>query len=223
MEIHKDSRRILLKELRAEGTPQTDMYGMRLFPSNTIKTILDLGANIGFYSTAFRYFQPSARIIAIEPDQYNFKLLIRNVSNLEIETYNLALGPGGEVSKNKGKFSVTHKFSPEPNIVEGTEKCQSLLLNNIIEKYNIELDKVFIKIDTEGAERFVFNHLPSEEIIRKSTATSMEVHNRLYGMFDVANTIKWAQEKFASTHNIYSYSRNRTAVHLTIINKNIKF
>ena len=219
MEIHKDSKRILLKELRAEGSPQTDVYGIRLFPPNTIKTILDLGANIGFYSTAFRYFQPNARIIAIEPDLYNFKLLARNVSNLEIEAYHFALGNGQEVSKNKGKFSVTHKFSPEPTAIEGTEKCQSLLLTDIVEKYKIDTDKLFIKIDTEGAERFIFNHEPSEEIIRKSIGTSMEVHNRLYGMFDVASTIKWAEEKFGSTHNIFSYSRNRTAVHLSIFLK----
>jgi FkbM family methyltransferase len=219
MEINRDSRRILLKELRTEGTPYTDMYGMRLFPLNSIKTILDLGANIGFYSVPFRFFQPNARIVAIEPDKSNFNMLTENTQNLDIEVYNLALGNGKEVSKNKGKFSVTHKFSPDAS---GNEKCQSLLLNDIVEKYKIDLKGLFIKIDTEGAERFIFNHNPSEDIIRKSIGTSMEVHNRLYGIFDVASTIKWSQDRFSSTHNIYSYSRNRTAVHISFISKEIK-
>jgi hypothetical protein len=224
MEINRDSRRILLKELRTKGTPYTDMYGMRLFPLNSIKTILDLGANIGFYSVPFRFFQPNARIIAIEPDKSNFDMLKKNTENLDVEVYNLALGNGKEVVKNKGKFSVTHKFSPDSNGNESeNEKCQSLLLNNIIEKYKIDCNGLFIKIDTEGAERFIFNHNPSEDIIRKSLGTSMEVHNRLYGIFDVENTVKWAQDRFSSTHNIYSYSRNRTAVHISVFSKEIKF
>ena len=219
MEIPKDSIRILLKELMAEVTPQTDMYGIRLFPKNSIKTILDLGANIGFCSVGFRFFQPNARIIAIEPDKNNYNMLVKNVENLEIETYNIALGNGKEFSKQEGRFAVTHKFTPETNAVEGAEKCQSLLLGDVIEKYKIELDRLFIKIDTEGAECFIFNHLPSEEIIRKSIGTSMETHNRICRTFTVEETIKWAKDRFSTTHNIYSYSRNRTAAHLSIFKK----
>ena len=81
MEIHRDSIRILLKELRTETIPQTDMYGIKLFPLNSIKTILDLGANIGFYTVPFRYLQPNARIVAIEPDKENFAMLLKNVAN----------------------------------------------------------------------------------------------------------------------------------------------
>jgi len=45
----------------------------------------------------------------------------------------------------------------------------------------------------------------------------MEIHNRLPGIFDVPSSIKWANEKFSSTHNIY-YNIGK-AVHLSLINK----
>ena len=218
MEINRDSKRILLKELRTEQIPQTDMYGMRLFPPNSIKTILDLGANCGFYTVPFRFLQPNARIVAIEPDKNTFNLLTRNVSNLEVETYNVALGSGEEVSKGKGKFSVTHMYLPN---MDGTEKCQSFSLDKIIEKYQMDCDKLFIKIDTEGAECSIFNHLPSEDVIRKSIGTSLEVHNRICRTFDVGQTIQWAKDRFSETHNIHHYSRNRTAVHLSVFSKSV--
>jgi len=217
MEIHgKATRRILFKDLRIEVMPQTYMYGIRLFPLNSIKTILDLGSNIGFYSMAFKFFQPNARIISIEPDKNNFNLLVRNVSNLRIEAYNIALGPGGKVGKIRGRFSTSHRFAPEAPEINGNEKCLSFLLNNIIEKYKINCNNLFIKVDVEGAEQFIFNHLPSEEIIKKSLGTSMEVHR----MFKAENVIQWAEDKFSNTHDICVHRGKAT--HLSIFSKNIK-
>ena len=152
MIISKESVHVLISEMKKDMPLYMHMYGMRLFQVNTIKTILDIGANCGLYSTAFRFFQPKARIISIEPDKDNYKDLVSNTSNLDIETFNVALGDGNEVSKITSEYSVTHQFRQSSIVMPEKEKCCSLLLNDMIESYKIDTNGLFIKIDTEGGE-----------------------------------------------------------------------
>lgn len=235
MESGRKTKNILLKEMRhiwdkydkqKESIPFIYMYGIRTFPVHSIKTILDIGANVGFYSVAFRFFQPRARIVAIEPDFDSYNFLVNNTKNLSIETYKMALGNGESVGKIAGRNSLSNAYSPNSN----EKKCESLLLSDMIKKYNIDTNDLFIKIDTEGAEEAILNHNPSEEIIRKSLGTSMEIHhrccnykfiNRINIVERIENRDRWIEwaRGFSNTHNIYHCSERLT--HLSILNKSI--
>jgi FkbM family methyltransferase len=219
MVIPKYSQRILLNEIRSYSLPYMHMYGMRLFPLNSIKTILDIGANCGLYSVAFRFFQPNARIISIEPDKENYNNLIKNTANLDIETLNIALGNGNEVGKITGKCSLAHSFSNISTETLEQERCTSLLLNNIVEKYNIDLKGLFIKIDTEGGEYVIFGHSPSEDVIRNSMGVSMEVHHCIPNVIDKNETVAWAN-KFSNSHKIFCSSHRKWS-HISIFLKEI--
>jgi FkbM family methyltransferase len=219
MIIPKHSKDALLNEMRSYSLPYMYMYGIGLFPLDSIKTILDIGANCGLYSVAFRFFHPNARIISIEPDKENYNNLIKNTANLDIETFNIALGNGDEVVKISGKCSLAHSFSNIPKEVSGQERCSSLLLSSIIEKYNIDLKGLFIKIDTEGGEYVIFGHFPSEYVIRNSMGLSMEVHHCVPNVIDKKETVVWAN-KFSNSHKIFCSSHRRWS-HISIFLKEI--
>jgi FkbM family methyltransferase len=72
----------------------------------SVQTILDVGAGAGAHTVHFACHHPAARVIALEPTQFNFVLLRRNtLANPRIETYRAGLyntttrldlvGPGG--------------------------------------------------------------------------------------------------------------------------------
>src|SRR5690606_28093744 len=42
------------------------------------RTVLDLGANVGITPSVFAARWPSARIVAVEPEERNFELLLKN-------------------------------------------------------------------------------------------------------------------------------------------------
>jgi FkbM family methyltransferase len=58
----------------------TDLWGNRQYaiPARSHETIIDGGANIGLATVYFALTYPDAQIVAIEPEESNFKLLERN-------------------------------------------------------------------------------------------------------------------------------------------------
>ncbi len=123
--------------------------------------MLDIGANIGWYSLLFdRYAPPSINIYAFEPDPLNFGLLAVNarrnsahrvtcipkaLSDKE-ETRTLYLYP----NKNRGRHSLLPINSGEEVEVATTT------VDNFIQRAQLDPQRIkFVKIDVEGYEYFV--------------------------------------------------------------------
>ncbi len=66
-------------------------YGLRQ-QLKYVKTILDIGANVGFFSIAARADYPSAKIHAYEPNRRSFAFLKSNTEQLGIDIYQEAVG-----------------------------------------------------------------------------------------------------------------------------------
>ncbi len=75
------------------------------------KTIIDGGANIGFFALKVKNELPNAKIICIEPDKDNFRILqknLENYSNVFFENYDQAIKMGIEARKRViNEFDVT--------------------------------------------------------------------------------------------------------------------
>tara|TARA_B100000035_G_C20922884_1_gene519338 strand:+ start:279 stop:959 length:681 start_codon:yes stop_codon:yes gene_type:complete len=126
--------------------------------SNKINSeiLLDIGANIGFYSILLS--NEFAKIYSFEPNRRNFRVLKKNIENnnlKKIKIFNYGLGENKEIllgkSKTKGELFQTSGFAVSKDNCEG-EKV-------LIEKGDSVLefkDKTMtIKIDVEGFELFV--------------------------------------------------------------------
>jgi len=126
------------------------------------KILLDIGANIGFYSILFS--DRFERIYSFEPNERNFKVLKKNIENNKlknIQVLNFGLGENEEVlignSNTKGELFQTSGFA----ISKDNKKGERVIIkkgDNVLQFKNKTLT---IKIDVEGFEFFVLKGLKS--------------------------------------------------------------
>jgi FkbM family methyltransferase len=122
-------------------------------------TVLDLGANIGFYTLyAAKLVGNKGKVYAFEPEPKNYQLLLRNI---QINNFKNIIPIQKAVSNSNGKTQLyldktnlcKHSFS-ENNISEksGSIEVETTTLDTFF-KDKLEFDRIdFIKIDVEGAE-----------------------------------------------------------------------
>jgi FkbM family methyltransferase len=124
----------------------------------TPKNIIDAGANVGYASILFANIWKNASIVAIEPEEENFKMLLKNTApypnikclraaiwskkcRLEVENVNAA--------------AFSFQFHESQN--DGNAKIDSVTINEIKSYFpnnNVDL----LKIDIEGGELEIFKN-----------------------------------------------------------------
>lgn len=122
-------------------------------------TILDIGANIGFYAKLLSKFTTSkGKVFCFEPDSQNFKYLQKNTRGIEnISLFNKAVSDKSDViNVYKSKLlNVDHRTYPVNNY-DSVEEITSVSIDELIDQKII--DKVdVIKIDIQGYELTAFN------------------------------------------------------------------
>ena len=130
------------------------------FVDPTIKTIFDVGANMGQFSNAARCFYPKANIFSFEPDPETFKTLVKNTQKFSnISAYNYAFGnEDGMIEFNKNSYHHSssilklHKENtdfPGGNIT--TIKVDIFCLDTKIVDFAIQ-KPALLKLDVQGFE-----------------------------------------------------------------------
>jgi len=131
-------------------------------------TILDIGANIGYYTlVASHHAESSGKVLSFEPEPENYKILKKNTQNKKnTQVFQYALGDKKTEKKlylsssNKGKHSLA-PLEGESNSIQ----VPIITLDEVLQEINI--DKVdIIKMDIEGAEALAFAGM--SETLKKS-------------------------------------------------------
>ena len=134
------------------------------FLSNKINSeiLVDIGANIGFYSILFS--DQFDQIYSFEPNKRNFKVLKKNIDNNKlknIQIFNFGLGENKEFlignSNSKGELFQTSGFS----INKDNKKGEKVSVQKGDEVLHFKNKTITIKIDVEGFEFFVLKGLKS--------------------------------------------------------------
>lgn len=123
------------------------------------KVVVDVGANIGWYTINLGKLKNVEKVFAFEPIPYTFEYLKRHVSLNEVskaEIFNCGLS--NEVGQREFFWTTEETGSSSmANIRERSAidvvKCELDTLDNFMKDRNISVD--FLKIDVEGAELFV--------------------------------------------------------------------
>jgi FkbM family methyltransferase len=170
----------LHREYDTAGTRQHDEIVKRYevaCASGRPPLIIDLGANVGLSSVLLARTWPSATVVAVEPDENNFRMLRRNVSSLS----NIAPIHSGiwdtqttlavaDATADPWMVSLVESRDPRRGI-------RAITVQDILARY--DHTHIFIaKIDIEGAERELFRS--NHDWLDRVDLVMIELHDWLY-------------------------------------------
>lgn len=146
--------------------------------------ILDLGANIGLFSILYAYRFPGKKVVAVEPESENFRILQKNVENGQISVFTEKAGMWYRKSDlrvidhgNNWAFSVEEIDQEDrqvPDAVKGID------IDSLCDKYELK-GGLLIKMDIEGSERQIFEHIGEAKWLDRTAVLIMEIHDRPEG------------------------------------------
>jgi len=151
-----------------------DVFFDRIYHFNvgfTPQFILDCGANIGLSSIYFKNWFPDAFILAVEPEDSNYRLLEHNLSYYYPTVECLQRGVWNKNTKLSIKNPDGDKwaFMVGESDGSGNESVTSVTITDILNKYGREKIDI-LKIDIEGSELELFSDnyeywLPRTQVI----------------------------------------------------------
>lgn len=182
---------------------QYALYG-KDFPR--AKTIIDGGANIGMASIYFSMMFPDAAVVAIEPDDKNFKLLETNTSSYKnIKCFKNAIWHTTEELHIKNPEMHAAEFMVEKSD-DTNSSLKGISIDEII-KLNSWQQADIVKLDIEGAEKEVFS-LGKNDWLNKTKLLIIELHDRYKkgctkAFFEAIN--KYDYEAYFHHENIFIF------------------
>jgi FkbM family methyltransferase len=133
-----------------------------------VRTIVDVGANVGFFSLAARAHYPRAMVHAYEPNPRVLPLLRANTANFDIQIFPEALG-GTSSWVVIDDTSVSNAASTRPSLSD--TGISQITLDTALERIGGSVD--LLKLDCEGAEWPILTHARNLRAIRN---LRMEYH-----------------------------------------------
>jgi FkbM family methyltransferase len=129
------------------------------------RNFLDLGANIGYFSCLLaKLAGPSGKVVSIEPEPLNRKLLEENLRRNNITNVTIhacAVGAADATAKlgiykpaNRGRHSMVDLANCKSFIEVPVRRLDDLLQDSGVQSWDL------LKIDVEGYEPFVFEGAP---------------------------------------------------------------
>ena len=149
-----------------------DEYFLRKICKDRIFKIVDIGANVGYFSLTARSFFPLAEIHAYEPSKSNFRFLEENALNFNFKPYLSAVGKEscfGNIleSGDAGCLSNFHK--------DDSGTCQMTSFSKVITRFSGNID--LLKLDCEGWE---YELLSCAKEMEKVCYLTMEYHDKSF-------------------------------------------
>ncbi|GAQ81733.1 hypothetical protein KFL_000890220 [Klebsormidium nitens] len=173
------------------------------------KNILDAGGNIGIASLVLGIMWPSARIVTLEPNSENYKVLTKNVPSLPNVTpvhaglwskhAQLVIEPN---DRRDWGFVVT-----EPTVATPLELLKDamtgLSVPSVVDLFGVTEGFDFVKMDIEGSEATVFKPSPDNDLtwIEKADVLLVEFHER----FDETGSVELAKKGLIA-HPLFKHS-----------------
>ncbi len=147
------------------------------------QTIIDCGANIGLFSVYMKNKYPHSKIIAVEPDADNFKMLTKNTEKFAgVKLYNNGIWSSASKLKvydkfEGGKWALVVEPIKEDIVPKDVLVIESVSISQIFEENNIEVLDI-LKIDIETSEKEIFSK-SFESWIGKVKVFVIEFHDWL--------------------------------------------
>ena len=187
-------------------------------------TVLDLGANIGFYTLIFAdLVGKDGRVFAFEPEPNNFSSLEKNVKLNRFKNVTLVRkavsNKTGDIklflSKSMGRHTIYNMQNVRKII-----KIESVALDDFFKKYPKGID--FIKMDIEGAEYAALLGMPSILKINKGVKIVTEFMPDALRSFGISPEV-YLSLLMKHGFKVYHINENKKRIETTSINKIMEF
>lgn len=163
---------------------KTYIHFLRLLNDHQIDCLLDVGANTGQYSMKLRKYGYNGKIISFEPQSVTFQKLAENSKNdTNWEVLHYALGAEDataeiNISANTESSSLLDikdihvDAAPSAKYI-GKEKITLKKLDSVFSELQLQQQKLFLKIDTQGFEMEVLKG--AEKVLDKIIGLQLEL------------------------------------------------
>lgn len=141
------------------------------------KIIVDCGANIGLSSVFFKKKFPNSKIIAIEPEESNYELLLKN-----IEGYDNICPLKRAVWNKNGYLTINNiglgnwGFIVKEENLENNNTIKAVSIKGLMNIFDIDYIDI-LKLDIEGSEKEVFE-INFQEWMPFVKCIIVELHDR---------------------------------------------
>lgn len=147
------------------------------YPSQ-VDVIIDCGANIGMSSIFFHLRFPQALILALEPEESNYNMLVKNCSYYQ----NIITLKAGIWNKNTKLQLVNKSNEPwemqvEENQNDSIKDVEAVSISYLLQKFNLPKIDI-LKIDIEGSEKELFE-FDSEKWLPHTRIICIELHDHM--------------------------------------------
>jgi FkbM family methyltransferase len=155
-----------------------------LVKSDKTPVIFDIGANIGASSLYFASLYPEALIVALEPEENNFDLLVKNTEGLKVKAIKGALGPRDETL-----------FIHDPGVGEwgfqiakdGDLSTQVFSASEFVRRETEDLSPFLLKIDIEGYEKYIFDS--GDDWFHRFPVIIFEIHDWMHPFESISKNL----------------------------------
>jgi FkbM family methyltransferase len=173
------------------------------------KLIIDGGANIGASTLWFAKKFPAAQVVAIEPEESNFKILEKNCGNLpNIKLIQAALWDKNVDLKIKNIGLGKWGFGVVEAKPDDKKKIRAVTLDKILADSGMaEID--ILKLDIEGSEKELFES-GYENWLNKTKVIIIELHERMRS---------GAKKSFRSAIAKYNFTESRNGEKIVLLKK----
>jgi FkbM family methyltransferase len=155
------------------------------FP-NEVKTIVDLGANIGLAAAYLKGRYPDANIVCVEPNAENYKMLQKNIAGLDgVTAIHAAVWPvAGRLEvvdtdasgKPLGFWGAQTRLASEQEGTDVRSEVSAITISEIMRRSGFEKIDL-LKVDIEGAEFELFSENTHEWLPHVGSLV-IETHDR---------------------------------------------
>lgn len=135
-----------------QGRALAAFYAQRMHDRTPL--IIDAGANIGASCVYFSTAYPQARVVAIEPERENCRMLRLNTQGRRVEVHEAALGnrPGKLYLQDPGLSSWGFRVGEA-----GSYPVDVVTVDSLLEQAGTGSMPFILKIDIEGGEQSLFD------------------------------------------------------------------
>ena len=211
---------------------RNDAYRIRKYPENYFHSILDIGANIGVFSTFMRMRHPNANIVAVEPCIETCRYLRQNLNMLYVPIEEKALGTSSPLYFEKGqrgKHEILGHIFAEKSTYADTYRVEAITLKQLNDKYKIRRPYA-VKLNCEGGEKHLIEDVTSHPVLLKADFIGMMVHykneiNSSYSQhwLKLEDYDNFLYSLLGKTHHIVRHTNNGRGSSICSIYKNKEF